>query len=112
MRRQGVYRFSLQFPGDTEERVRAGELLERLGNRKSAVVVAALNQYLDQHPQLESPAAKVKIQTQAAVSREQLEQLVREIPEERMAALPHAGPPPEEEDPGISQMLENLDAFL
>ena len=52
MRRQGVYRFSLQFPGDTEERVRAGELLERLGNRKSAVVVAALNQYLDQHPQL------------------------------------------------------------
>jgi len=76
VRRQGVYRFSLQFPGDTEERVRAGELLERLGNRKSAVVVAALNQYLDQHPQLESPAAKVKIQTQAAVSREQLEQLV------------------------------------
>lgn len=109
MRRQGVYRFSLQFPGDTEERVRAGELLERLGNRKSAVVVAALNQYLDQHPQLESPAAKVKIQTQAAVSREQL---VREILEERMAALPQAGPSPEEEDPGISQMLENLDAFL
>ena len=106
MRRQGVYRFSLQFPGDTEERVRAGELLERLGNRKSAVVVAALNQYLDQHPQLESPAAK------AAVSREQLEQLVREILEERMAALPQAGPSPEEEDPGISQMLENLDAFL
>lgn len=112
MRRQGVYRFSLQFPGDTEERGRAGELLERLGNRKSAVVVAALNQYLDQHPQLESPAAKVKIQTQAAVSREQLEQLVREILEERMAALPQAGPSPEEEDPGISQMLENLDAFL
>ena len=112
MRRQGVYRFSLQFPGDTEERVRAGELLERLGNRKSAVVVAALNQYLDQHPQLESPAAKVKIQTQAAVSREQLEQLVRAILEERMAALRPAGPSPEEEDPGISQMLENLDAFL
>ena len=41
-----------------------------------------------------------------------LEQLVREILEERMAALPQAGPSPEEEDPGISQMLENLDAFL
>ena len=31
---------------------------------------------------------------------------------EVLAALPQAGPSPEEEDPGISQMLENLDAFL
>ncbi len=45
MKKDGKYRFSLQFSADSEEQVRAGELLERLGNRKSAVVVAALNDY-------------------------------------------------------------------
>ena len=50
MKKDGKYRFSLQFSADSEEQVRAGELLERLGNRKSAVVVAALNDYLDSNP--------------------------------------------------------------
>ena len=46
MKRDGKYRFSLQFRSETDEQVQAGELLERLGNRKSAVVVAALNAYI------------------------------------------------------------------
>lgn len=55
MRKNGKYRFSLQFPAETEEQIQAGELLERLGNRKSAVVVAALGEYLAAHPALLTP---------------------------------------------------------
>ena len=55
MRNNGKYRFSLQFPAETEEQIQADELLERLGNRKSAVVVAALGEYLAAHPALLSP---------------------------------------------------------
>lgn len=43
MKKDGLYRYSLQFPDDSEKRIRAGELLEKLGNKKSAVIVAALN---------------------------------------------------------------------
>ena len=52
MKRDGKYRFSLQFGSETREQVQAGELLERLGNRKSAVVIAALNAYIAAHPSL------------------------------------------------------------
>lgn len=52
MKRDGKYRFTLQFPADTERRIQAGELLEQLGNRKSAVVVAALCEYAEKHPEL------------------------------------------------------------
>ena len=49
MKRDGKYRFSLQFGSETREQMQAGELLERLGNRKSAVVIAALNAYIAAH---------------------------------------------------------------
>ena len=39
MKKDGRYRFTLQFAMDSEENVRAGELLERLGNKKSRVVM-------------------------------------------------------------------------
>ena len=51
MKKDGRYRFTLQFAMDSEENVRAGELLERLGNKKSRVVVAALNALADDHPE-------------------------------------------------------------
>ena len=61
MKKDGKYRFSLQFSADSEEQVRAGELLERLGNRKSAVVVAALNDYLDSNPNLQDAHCKIEV---------------------------------------------------
>ena len=42
MKRDGVYRFNLQFPADTQEHIRVGEVLERLGKRKSSLVVGGL----------------------------------------------------------------------
>ena len=116
MKRDGVYRFNLQFPADTQEHIRVGEVLERLGKRKSSLVVAALGEYLDRHPQWETPEVCVKIEQQSAMSREKLEELVRELVEEKLASLPvssqEADPAVEEElDSDISQMLENLELF-
>lgn len=51
MKKDGKYRFSLQFGAETEEQQSVGELLERLGNRKSAVVVAAVSDYILAHPE-------------------------------------------------------------
>ena len=53
MKKDGKYRFSLQFGSDSEKQVRAGEFLERLGKKKSIVVVEALNDYLLAHPELQ-----------------------------------------------------------
>ena len=77
MKRDGVYRFNLQFPADTQEHIRVGEVLERLGKRKSSLIVAALGEYLDRHPQWETPEVRIKIEQQSALTREKLEELVR-----------------------------------
>lgn len=52
MRKNGSYRFSLQFPAKTDDQIRVGELLEHMGNRKSAVIVVALTAFIDSHPEL------------------------------------------------------------
>lgn len=116
MKRDGVYRFNLQFPADTQEHIRVGEVLERLGKRKSSLVVAALGEYLDRHPQWETPEVRIKIEQQSALTREKLEELVQRLVEEKLASLPvssqEADSAVEEElDSDISQMLENLELF-
>lgn len=72
MKKDGKYRFSLQFSADSEEQVRAGELLERLGNRKSAVVVAALNDYLDSNPNLQDAHCKIEVKLTPGYNRDGL----------------------------------------
>ena len=61
MKKNGIYRFSLQFGAGTEEQIRAGELLERLGNKKSQIIVAALNEYMKTHPELEKKDFLLKL---------------------------------------------------
>lgn len=46
MRKDGKYRFTLQFSANSEEQIRVGELLEKLGNRKSTIIVSALSDYI------------------------------------------------------------------
>lgn len=83
MRKDGRYRFTLQFAMDSEENIRAGELLERLGNKKSRVVVAALNALADDHPELESENAELKLTVQS-ISMELLEMKIRQMIEEKL----------------------------
>ena len=46
------YRYSLQWDAFSEEQIRAGQLMERLGNHKSKVVVPALIEYMERHPEV------------------------------------------------------------
>lgn len=52
MKDVATYRFTISFQGTSEANVRVGELLKTLGHKKSEVIVAALNAYLDQNPEL------------------------------------------------------------
>lgn len=113
MKRDGKYRFTLQFPADTERRIQAGELLEQLGNRKSAVVVAALCEYADRHPELLTRPMRAKIQTEYTASRAALEELIRKLVSEQ---LEQGGAVTEQNnaytlDDDIARMLGNLDVF-
>lgn len=135
MKKDGLYRYSLQFPDDSEKRIRAGELLEKLGNKKSAVIVAAINEYLDNHPEFgtETQGLRIRIEQENGISRDKLERLIRTLIQEQ---LQHSTEPPlnvqvveksglipssegeqsKEEMPealkeDIAQMLANLDMF-
>lgn len=119
MKKDGKYRYSLQFGSDSAEEVRAGELLERLGNKKSSIVVAALNAYISAHPDLESPHCKIEITMGLRNNRESIKEMIREIVEEKLKELPAAQPPADssEKEPAdlldadVAQMLDNLDLF-
>lgn len=117
MKKDGAYRFNLQFPADTKERIRVGELLEKLGKRKSNLVVAAVDEYLGLHPQWETTEVRIKIEQQSTLSRKQLEEIVREMVEERLDSLSANPEKPElsqrdDMDQDISEMVDNLDLFL
>ncbi len=119
MKKDGKYRFTLQFGSGSEEQIRAGEFLERLGNRKSAVVIEALNAYLSSHPALQDGNSKIEVKVDSGYNKERMEQIVRQIVEERFAMLsltrtqPEAsqGESPKTVEDDIAQMLDNLDLF-
>ena len=133
MKKDGLYRFSLQFPADSEKRIRAGELLEKLGNKKSAVIVTALNEYLDNHPEFETQGLRIRIEQENGISRDKLERLIRTLIQEQLQYTtepplnvqavektglipPSKGEQSKEEMPeslkeDIAQMLANLDMF-
>lgn len=119
MKKDGKYRFSLQFAADTEEQVKAGELLERLGNKKSSIVVVALNEYLSAHPELQNVDCKIEVRIASGYNRDRIEQMIRAMVEEKFAAFQisskaegtsdEAIPDVLEDD--VAQMLDNLDLF-
>lgn len=119
MKKDGKYRFSLQFGADSEEQVKAGELLERLGNKKSAVVVAALNDYLNSNPDLQDTNCKIEVKLTSGYNRDGIEEIIRRIVEERLATVHQdesliafsGGNGTDTLEADIAQMLDNLDVF-
>ncbi len=118
MKKDGKYRFTLQFGSESDEEYRAGEFLEHLGNKKSAIIVAALNEYLATHPELQSPYCKIEVKIGSNFNQEKVEQIIRTIVEEKMAMLQLSGTatPITEEVPkaleqDVATMLDNLDLF-
>ena len=120
MKKDGKYRFSLQFGSDTEEEIKAGELLERLGNKKSVVVVAALNDYLSSHPDLQNTNCKIEVRVDSGYNRAGIEEIVKSIVEQQLKILQpedsFAAPSSQEQtaealENDVIQMLDNLDMF-
>jgi hypothetical protein len=119
MKTPGKYRFSLQWGSDTAEKIRVGELLESLGNRKSEFMVMAVSEYIKDHPEMPSPDRSLKIVVKPSFTREQVEAIIRHIIiEERLAGTRSAAR--ESDDPGgepaagapdVEAMLRNLDLF-
>ena len=73
MKKDGKYRYSLQFDAITDEQIQVGELLEKLGNRKSAIIVPALFEYIKRHPEITEDHAKIKVQVEPSIKRAELE---------------------------------------
>lgn len=118
MKKDGKYRYSLQFGSQSEDEIRAGELLERLGNKKSIVVVAALNDYIASHPDLEKPYCKIEVRSESGYPRKGIEEIVRAVVEEKLRDLAIGSIPAEAAkeatellEADVAQMLDNLDLF-
>lgn len=119
MIRDGKYRFSLQFPAETEKQIRVGNLLEQLGNRKSAVVVDAVNAYLLERPELLDADRRIQVKVESNIAPERLEQIIRRIVEEKISAIGMKSAVTSETmaqvsdmlEADVTQMLDNLEMF-
>ena len=117
MIKDGKYRYTLQFGMDTEEERQAGNFLERLGNRKSPVIVAAINELLQNHPELCEDNSKVQF-TISGIDPRMLEAKIRQIVEEhlRSGSLPAqaeavSADTTQQVSNDILDMLSDLDCF-
>lgn len=118
MKKDGKYRFSLQFSSDTPENMQIGELLERLGNKKSRVIISALTEYLQKHPQLSEESCKIEIRA-TGYDWEKVEEFIRKLIDEKLSSAHisnEIGTGSEkidkeslEED--VAKMLENINLF-
>ena len=71
MRRDDKYRFSLSWGRDTAEKIAVGDLLEKLKNRKSDLIVQAVWEYIGNHPEVMAESAKIVITVQSTPTDEQ-----------------------------------------
>ena len=118
MIKDGKYRYTLQFGMNTAEERQAGHFLEQLGNKKSPVIVAALNKYLEDNPELLDSQVRVQVHVSNLNTR-MLEDKIRQLIEERLTSsvpLPtQAAANPRESVEQVSadilEMLNDLDSF-
>ena len=90
-----------------------------LGNKKSSVVVAAVNEYLLSHPNLQDTRGKIEVNLTCGYSRDKIEEIIRAVVAEHLASFRMTGPSEEIQqddqtevlEADIAQMLDNLDMF-
>lgn len=115
--RDDRYRFSLQWSADTEEKVRVGSLLERMGNKKSDFIVMAIMDYLQRHPDADIPGTKIKITCHPVHTKEQLRAMVQDLVKSSMNELMQGKTVASVEDNQYSEMPpgpseQDIDAML
>ena len=79
MRRDDKYRFSLSWGRDTAEKIAVGDLLEKLKNRKSDLIVQAVWEYIGNHPEVMAENAKIVITVQSTPTDEQTLAKIQQI---------------------------------
>ena len=104
MRRDDKFRFSLGWSRDTAEKIAVGDLLERLKNRKSDLVVQAVWEYIGNHPEVMTEDAKIQSMIDAS-----LEKLKTTLKLQLEQGQPEDASGPSEKD--LDDMLKNLDIF-
>jgi len=85
MKSGDTYRFSLSWQADTEERILAGELLNKLGNSKSKLIVQLLCEYIAANPEVMNPKGAVKLIVNSARAGDKLTEMVRSIIQTELA---------------------------
>ena len=115
--RDDRYRFSLQWSADTEEKVRVGSLLERMGNKKSDFIVMAIMDYLQRHPDTDIPGTKIKNTCHPVHTKEQLRAMVQDLVKSSMNELMQGKTVASVEDNQYSEMPpgpseQDIDAML
>ena len=121
MKSGDIYRFTLAWPMDTEERILAGEFLGKLGNKKSRFIVHLIYEYLTAHPEAVNPKETIQLVVNAPSVGDMLTEKIRSIIQTELAgktALQQSGEPDSEKidsdadaDGGIEDMLDNLDMW-
>lgn len=120
MKKGGVYRYSLQFDDKTLVNRQVGEFLERMGNRKSKVIVAAVLDFMRAHPEFLSIKTKVDIHLTALAPDTDLRTLVEDLISEKLANVSFQISAPEQaqvqteempDDEDVSSMLDKLGIF-
>ena len=107
MKRNGLYRYSLQFPALSEQQLAVGEALEKMGNRKSSIIVNVFK-YLEDHPDLNAAKA-TRAKREKNKPRDP-----RSLPPHKASDSPESRPDPvscDSPDDGIVAMLDNLSLF-
>ena len=115
MKQGRLYRFNIQFTAQSDAEERAGDFLDSLARRKSTVIVAAVIEYMQNHPEMLSDPRHIQVST---ISPDQLEATIRAIIEEKFSNLPanyHSTcvPAADEEQlhTDIADMLDDLELF-
>ena len=112
------YRFSLQWGAESAEKIQAGEVLNKLGNKKSEFIVLAVTEYIKTHPEIPSNCQKINIVVKPSLTREQIEAMVKLFIKEELEGLrlsseknSHPNIYDTTEDSNLETMIMNLDAF-
>ena len=121
MLKDDKYRFSLGWSRDTAEKIAVGDLLEKLKNHKSDLVVQAVWEYIGNHPEVMAENTKIVIAVHSTPTDEQklaqIQSMIDASVEKLRASLKvqiEKGHQKEADGPSeqdLDDMLSNLDIF-
>ena len=114
------YRFTVQWAADSADKIRIGEALKGLGNKKSRLIVEAVSEYIKKHPESLTSGYKYHPSAEPALTRNQVREIVRDLIDARLAnanIMPFAnyiGNPGDQntaDNDDLDAMIQNLDMF-